>query len=136
MLILRNLRKNLSDVVEFAHYRFPQAGPSRASDEGMAMRAKKKAAPRPVVCPDTIDRTRQSYVAMIARARVFDAAPNAMLDKATSLLTAHWGRASWTSRAAILKTVDWLLQVAIHHPAPAPKTRPSQGGLRTGSARA
>jgi hypothetical protein len=75
-------------------------------------------------------------VAAIARAREFDAAPNALLDKATSLLTAHWGRASWASRVAILKTVDWLLQVAIHHPAPAAKTRPGQGALRIGPARA
>lgn len=102
----------------------------------MAMRAKKKTGPRPVVCPETIDRTRQSYVAMIARARAFDARPNAMLDKATSLLTAHWGRADWASRAAILKTVDWLLQVAIRHPAPATKSRPAQPALRAASARA
>jgi len=86
------------------------------------MRARKKAAPRPLLCPDTIDRSRQGYVAAIERARKFDAAPNAMLDKATSLLTAHWGRANWASRAAILKTVDWLLQVAIHHPAPKSRT--------------
>lgn len=98
------------------------------------MRARKKAALRPTPCPDMIDRTRQSYVAAIARARAFDATPNAMLDKATSLLTAHWGRSDWASRAAILKTVDWLLQVAIHHPAP--KARPQQGAMRIGQARA
>jgi hypothetical protein len=100
------------------------------------MRARKKVASRPVLCPDTIDRTRQTYVAAIARARAFDATPNAMLDKATSLLTTHWGRSDWASRAAILKTVDWLLQVAIHHPAPAPKARLPQGALRSGQARA
>ncbi len=100
------------------------------------MRARKKTAQRPALCPDTIDRTRQSYVAAIARARAFDTTPNAMLDKATSLLTAHWGRSDWASRAAILKTVDWLLQVAIHHPAPTPKARSPQGAMRTGQARA
>ena len=98
------------------------------------MRARKKTAQRPALSPDTIDRTRQAYVAAIARARAFDATPNAMLDKATSLLTAHWGRSDWASRAAILKTVDWLLQVAIHHPAP--KARSPQGAMRTGQARA
>ena len=91
--------------------------------------------PRTTLCPSTIDRTRQSYVAAIERARSFDAAPNALLDKATSLLTAHWGRADWTSRAAILKTVDWLMQVAINHPAPAPRSRPAPGALRIGSTR-
>ncbi len=100
------------------------------------MRTRKKAAPRPVVCPDHIDRTRQSYVATIARARQFDSAPNAMLDKATSLLTAHWGRADWTSRAAILKTVDWLLQIAIQHPAPVRKASAAKFALRAGAARA
>jgi hypothetical protein len=104
----------------------------------MSMPSRKRAARRPRVtlCPDTIDRSRQSYVAAIARAREFDAAPNALLDKATSLLTVHWGRANWASRATILKTVDWLLQVAINHPAPAAKGRLGQGGLRIGPARA
>jgi hypothetical protein len=102
------------------------------------MPGRKKAAPRhqAPLSPDAIDRKRQSYVAAIARAREFEAAPNALLDKATSLLTAHWGRANWASRAAILKTVDWLLQIAINHPAPAPKARPGQGVLRIGPARA
>jgi hypothetical protein len=96
------------------------------------MRARKKAAARPRehICPETIDRTRQSYVVEIARAREFGATPEVLLDKATSLLTAHWARANWNSRAAILKTVDWLLQVAIQHPAPAPKTRGVQGAIR------
>jgi hypothetical protein len=104
----------------------------------MSMPGRKKAAPRPQtpLSPDAIDRERQSYVAAIARAREFDAAPNALLDKATSLLTAHWGRANWASRATILKTVDWLLQVAINHPAPAAKTRSGPSGFRIGPARA
>ncbi len=102
------------------------------------MRARNRAAPRPRVTlsPDTIDRARQSYVAEIARARESRAAPEALLDKATSLLTAHWGRANWNSRAAILKTVDWLLQVAIQHPTPAPKSRGLQSTMRASPARA
>jgi hypothetical protein len=102
------------------------------------MPGSKKAAPRPrnLLSPDSIDRTRQSYVATIARARAFDAAPNALLDKATSLLTAHWARANWASRATILKTVDWLLQVAINHPAPAAKNRTTRRNrMRLGPAR-
>ena len=102
------------------------------------MPGRKKAArrPRSSICPDAIDRARQTYVAAIERARAFDATPNALLDKATSLLTAHWGHANWASRAAILKTVDWLLQVAINHPAPAPKGRAVQSPMRAGPARA
>jgi hypothetical protein len=104
----------------------------------MSMPSRKKATPRPRVplCPETIDRSRQTYVAAIERARAFDAAPKALLDNATSLLTAHWGRASWASRAAILKTVDWLLQVAINHPAPASKGRAVQSPMRAGPERA
>ena len=101
---------------------------------GTEMRTR-KTRPRPQICPDAIDRARQGYVADIAHAREFNAGPNALLDKATSLLTVHWGRANWSSRAAILKTVDWLLQLAIRHPAPAPKSRTSQRALRADSAR-
>lgn len=97
----------------------------------MPGRKKAPLRPRPDICPQTIDRMRQSYVATITRARAFEAAPDIILDKATALLTQHWGKADWTSRAAILKSVDWLLRVAIEHPAP--KTRP--GPLRAGSAR-
>lgn len=102
------------------------------------MPGRKKAAARrhAAICPETIDLARQSYVAAIARARAFDAAPNALLDNATSLLTVHWGHASWASRATILKTVDWLLQVAINHPAPSPMSNAAQRPMRTGPARA
>jgi hypothetical protein len=102
----------------------------------MPGRKKAAARPRAAICPETIDRARQSYVAAIARTRAFDPAPNALLDKATSLLTAHWGHASWASRATILTTVDWLLRVAINHPAPSPKGNAAQGPMRTGTSRA
>ena len=71
--------------------------------------------------PAQIDRMRDRYVEMIAMARKFDPHPSAMIDKAHRLLTRHWGNSDWASRAAILKTVDWLLKVAMIHPAPAPK---------------
>lgn len=66
--------------------------------------------------PAQIDRMRDSYVAMIATARRFESGPNAFLDKAHKLLTTHWAHASWSSRAAILKSVDWLVKVGIGHP--------------------
>jgi hypothetical protein len=65
--------------------------------------------------PAQIDRLRESYVAMIGTARLFDRGPNAFLDKAHSLLTTHWAHATWASRATILKSVDWLLQAGIRH---------------------
>lgn len=71
------------------------------------------------ICPDTIDRRRAAYVAEIDRIRALQSGSNDILEKADSLLTAHWAHASWTSRAAILRSVDWLLRIAIHHRAPA-----------------
>jgi hypothetical protein len=67
------------------------------------------------VRPAQIDRLREYYVSMIGTARLFNQGPNAFLDKAHSLLTTHWAHATWSSRATILKSVDWLLQVGINH---------------------
>lgn len=88
----------------------------------MPVRAK-TAARRPIstIRPKAIDRQRQTYVATIQQARALGAGQHALLEKANSLLTVHWAHASWASRATILKTVDWLLQVALNNPAP--KTR-------------
>ncbi|HWV52813.1 hypothetical protein [Pseudorhodoplanes sp.] len=62
-------------------------------------------------------------MATISRARSLGLG-NALLDKAESLLTAHWGVSTWDSREAILKTVDWLLGAALHNPQPEAKIRP------------
>jgi|EndMetStandDraft_4_1072995.scaffolds.fasta_scaffold326024_2 hypothetical protein len=78
---------------------------------------------RRTLSPAAIDRQRQFHVATIARARALGENRNALLDKATSLLTTHWGMSTWDGRAAILKTVDWLLQVALNNPAPNPGAR-------------
>ena len=75
--------------------------------------------PAKTATPAQIDRMRERYVEMIGLARKFDSQPSAMIDKAHRLLTRHWGKSDWASRAAILKTVDWLLNVAMIHPAPA-----------------
>ena len=89
----------------------------------MPVRAKAKSSRHPVssVRPEAIDRQRQDYVITIQRAGALGAGQHALLDKANSLLTVHWAHASWSSRATILKTVDWLLQVALNNPSP--KTR-------------
>ena len=69
--------------------------------------------------PAQIDRMRERYVEMIALARKFDTHPSAMIDNAHRLLTRHWGCSDWAARAAILKSVDWLLKVALINPSPA-----------------
>jgi len=74
--------------------------------------------PASVIRPDVIDRQRQAHIATIQQARRLGDGQNVLLEKANSLLTSHWAHASWSSRAAILKTVDWLLQVALNNPAP------------------
>ena len=89
----------------------------------MSVRAKQgnKAAvrrPSSTIRPADIDRQRQIYVATINQARMIGAGQHALLEKASSLLTVHWAHANWTSRATILKTVDWLLQVALNNPSP------------------
>ena len=86
----------------------------------------KTVARRPVstIRPEAIDRQRRNYVATIQQARALGAGQHALLEKANSLLTVHWAHASWASRATILKTVDWLLQVALNNPVP--KTRRAQ----------
>lgn len=85
------------------------------------MPARTKAAARrrgPEMSPDAIDRKRQAFVTTIQQARALGGGQHALLEKANSLLTAHWAHANWASRATILKTVDWLLQVALNNPAP------------------
>jgi hypothetical protein len=84
-----------------------------------AKRAKSDIKRAKTASPAQIDRTRERYVEMIALARKFDSAPSAMIDNAHRLLTRHWGRSDWAARAAILKSVDWLLKVALINPSPA-----------------
>ena len=95
----------------------------------MPVKAKTAAARRPIsaIRPDAIDRQRQAYVATIQQARSLGAGQNALLEKANSLLTVHWAHASWASRATILKTVDWLLQVALNNPSPNGRRREARG---------
>jgi hypothetical protein len=51
----------------------------------------------------------------MARACALGESSNPMIEKAQSLLTTRWGAADWRSRAEILKTVDWLLQIALNN---------------------
>ena len=83
--------------------------------------------------PDTIDGQRQTYIATIQQARALNAGQTALLDNAESLLTVRWAHATWKSREGLLRTVDWLLRVAINNPAPRP-SRP--GPMRMRDARA
>ena len=83
--------------------------------------------------PEAIDGKRQAYIATIRQARALNAGQTALLDNAESLLTVRWAHASWKSREGLLRTVDWLLRVAINNPVPRP-ARP--GVLRMRDARA
>jgi hypothetical protein len=38
-------------------------------------------------------------------------APKSFVDKAQTLLTQRWSRATWRSREQLLRTVDWLLRM-------------------------
>ena len=76
-----------------------------------------------MLSPAAIDRQRQIHMTTIARARALGEQRNTLLNKAQSLLTLHWGEGSWDSRETILKTVDWLLRVALHNPQPATRGR-------------
>jgi hypothetical protein len=88
------------------------------------MPAKARTAPRRrTLSPSEIDRLRQTYVGTIATARSLGERRNTLLDKAQCLLTAHWGEATWDSRETILKTVDWLLRVALHNQPPTPRAQ-------------
>jgi hypothetical protein len=42
-------------------------------------------------------------------------APGSFVHKAQRLLTLGWSRASWRSRAGIIRTVDWLLEMERVH---------------------
>lgn len=61
--------------------------------------------------PAVIDRSREQYIATIATFRKLTNETNAFIEKAHRLLTSHWALASWSARAEILKTVDWLVRV-------------------------
>lgn len=80
--------------------------------------------------PAAIDRQRNEYLRVIRQARLLGQDSNTLLDKAGSLLTAHWGHATWASRDTILKTVDWLLRVAINNPLPSLPVRLRNAGAR------
>ena len=41
--------------------------------------------------------------------------PGGFLDKAQTLLTRDWSKATWRSRESILRTVDWLLRMEQQH---------------------
>jgi hypothetical protein len=54
---------------------------------------------------------RDRCMAEIVRVRRESATPNSFFDKARQLLTKHWSASSWRSRADILRTAEWLVDV-------------------------
>jgi hypothetical protein len=54
---------------------------------------------------------RDRHLATIDGLRRRNGAPNAFAAKALTLLTRGWGLANWTTRADLLRTAAWLLQL-------------------------
>jgi hypothetical protein len=54
---------------------------------------------------------RDRHLATIAGLRRRHGASNAFASKALTLLTRGWGLANWTTRADLLRTAAWLLQL-------------------------
>jgi hypothetical protein len=54
---------------------------------------------------------RERKMAEIGSLRRPDHAPGSFVDKAETLLTSGWSKATWHSRENILRTVDWLLHM-------------------------
>ena len=54
---------------------------------------------------------RDRRMAEIAALCQDDSQPGSFLDKAQTLLTRGWSNASWSARAGILVTVDWLFRM-------------------------
>lgn len=65
----------------------------------------------PRLRPAAIDKARTDAMLLIERQRAH-AGANAFLEKARVLLTQHWAKATWGSRATLLKTADWLIRLA------------------------
>jgi hypothetical protein len=60
---------------------------------------------------DAIVAQRDRRMMEIASLRRGSSSPASFIDKAQALLTSGWSKATWRSRAGILRAVDWLLQM-------------------------
>ena len=74
--------------------------------------APKAAKPRTALRPAAIDKARANAMAAIVRRRGAGGEADALLDKAHRLLTRHWAKADWATRATLIETAGWLTQVA------------------------
>jgi len=57
----------------------------------------------------SITSQRESRLSKIESLRRGGLAPENFVDKAQTLLTQRWSKATWRSRVQLLRTVDWLL---------------------------
>jgi hypothetical protein len=60
---------------------------------------------------DSIASQRESRLSEIEALRRAGLAPEAFVDKAQTLLTQRWSKATWRSRQQLLRAVDWLLRM-------------------------
>jgi len=59
----------------------------------------------------SIESRRERQMTEIGSLRCPDHMPGSFVDKAETLLTSGWSKATWHSRENILRTVDWLLHM-------------------------
>jgi hypothetical protein len=60
---------------------------------------------------NSIASQRESRLSEIESLRRSGLAPETFVDKAQTLLTQRWSKATWRSRERLLRTVDWLLRM-------------------------
>jgi hypothetical protein len=60
---------------------------------------------------DSIASQRESRLGEIESLRRGGLAPETFVDKAQTLLTQRWSKATWRSREQLLRAVDWLLRM-------------------------
>jgi hypothetical protein len=60
---------------------------------------------------EAITSEREGRMRQIAAIRADRSTTTGFADKAQTLLTRDWAKASWRSRSQILRTVDWLLRL-------------------------
>lgn len=74
--------------------------------------SKFESSPQRPTPPEAILAKRLNLMVEIARLRNWNGTSRKPLDRAELLLTARWGRATWATRANLLKSAQWLVGLA------------------------
>jgi hypothetical protein len=95
---------------------WPQKPKLRVAAPRVAPKTKTGPKSRAKLRPAVIDKARAEAMALIERRRDLNDEGSVFLDKARRLLTRHWARADWTTRATLIETAGWLIRVATASP--------------------